>query len=157
MSSICIISHHCTAGRQYAPRPHAVAPTNHISSVEHCLLAAILPVITPSPSRIESKPAAAKSPDSHIHPPPFGRKCMVQGQISSSLSQGSVTVVMNLSVDSGYILHRAVKIYACKWEDSLFFQCMNDRILPPMGSGIRRRKGPSGNQEIPAGPLNGFG
>lgn len=46
MCSICIIFHHCTAGRQYAPQLHTVAPINYISSVEHCLLAAMLAVIT---------------------------------------------------------------------------------------------------------------
>lgn len=47
MRGICIITHHGAAGRQYAPRVHTVAPPNRVSSVDHCLLAAIPPVITP--------------------------------------------------------------------------------------------------------------
>lgn len=50
------------------PQLHAVAPANHVCSAAHCLLAVILPVITLLRSRIQSKPAAARSADHHILP-----------------------------------------------------------------------------------------
>lgn len=95
MCSICIISHHCTAGRQYAPpRLHAVAPANHICSAAHCLLAAILPVITLLRSRIQSRPAAARPADHHILPPLFSSGANV-------FLLPSLNVVKNPKVDGG--------------------------------------------------------
>lgn len=86
MRGICIITHHGAAGRQYAPRLHTVAPTNRVSSLDHCLLAAILPVITPlhqesrenqlQPGHLTITFTGSKPPD---------RKCTVQEHMSPSI------------------------------------------------------------------------
>lgn len=115
MCSICIIFHHCTAGRQYAPQLHTVAPINYISSVEHCLLAAMLAVITllhPESSQNQLQTGDILTYIIFSGSPPMDRKCAVQKQMSSSL-QVSLTVVMNLKTDNGYILPRAVRTNAC--------------------------------------------
>lgn len=127
MSSICIISHHCTAERQYAPRLHTVAPTNHISSVEHCLLAAILPVITllhPESSQNPLQPGPLTIIFSGSLP--SDRKRAVQEHMSSSFQVG-LNVVMNLEMDSGYILPRAAEPSHTS-EDS-FFQRIRQHVI----------------------------
>lgn len=65
----------------------------------------------PSPSRIETKPAATRSPDYHVHRLPS----LLQEVHGSG---ANVTLYSSpLRIDSGYFRHRVVKINAGEWED----------------------------------------
>lgn len=105
----------------------------------------------PSPSRIQTKPAATGSPDYQVHRLPSLRQ-------EVHASGANVTLCPSpFRVGSGHLRHRVVQINEGKWEDSVL-STLEERWRHFAGDGQKNTEAnrTGGTQEKPAGPLIGF-